>query len=158
MTNNKSFTVNTRRGLGDIALDGLWPGFVGGLLMLIYLVLAGLLNGDQPLTVLGYFLPDESLPPLAGLATHLAVSAVHGIIFALLTAVAGKRLANGRIILAAGVLYSLLLWLTAVLIIIPSDLSGLGGIPGGHLLVGHLIYGAAMGLVLAKSRQSQTSK
>jgi hypothetical protein len=61
---------------------------------------------------------------------------------------------NGRIILATGVLYSLLLWLTAVSIIIPSDVSGLGGISSGHFLVSHIIYGAALGRMLAKSRQN----
>lgn len=152
MTNNKSISVSSNRSWGDVAVDGLWPGLVGGLLMMLYLVVTGLLSGDQPLTVFGYFVPNSDLSPLAGLGTHLAVSAVHGTIFGLLTAVLGKRLSTARAMLIAGFGYAFLLWLTAWLIIIPSDLSSLGNIPSGHLLIAHLLFGAALGKMLASNR------
>lgn len=121
--------------------------------MMIYLVLTGLLEGVQPLEVFGSFVPSAASPPLTGLVAHVAVSAVHGGIFGLITAVFGRWLSNRRRFVGASLLYALLLWLAARLVIIPSGLSGLGAIPTVHFLVAHLLFGAALGWQLANSRQ-----
>jgi hypothetical protein len=133
-------------------VDGLWPGLVGGAIMMLFLLAAGLFNGLQPLTVFAYFLPDDSLPAAAGLGAHLAVSAVHGTIFGLITAVIGQRRPGKLPLWLAGILYALLLWLAASQIIIPSGLSGLGAIPAGQLLIAHIAYGTTMGRILANNR------
>jgi hypothetical protein len=152
MTKNRSIIANANRSWGDIAIDGLWPGLVGGSLMIAYLVAAGLFTGIQPLAVFAAFLPDTALPPITGVGTHLAVSAVHGTVFGLLTAVINHHIPNRLPLWLAGMLYGLILWLAASLVIIPTGVSGLGTIPSGHLLAAHLLYGWGMGRMLANNR------
>jgi hypothetical protein len=124
--------------------------------MIAYLVVVGLFSGIRPLETFGYFLPDAALPALAGLGSHLAVSAVYGSIFGLIKAgigaAIGRRQPSWLPMGLAGIIYGFLLWLPASLIIIPSDISGLGEIPAGHLLAAHLVYGLATGRLLVNER------
>lgn len=151
MTREKSVTASTNRGWGDVAVDGLWPGIVGGVLMLAYLAAVGLLNGSRLVEVASYFLPDNSLPAVAGLGVHLATSAVYGAIFALVWMAVGRFRPRWLPLWAAGLLYGLLLGLGAWLVVIPGGLLGLGAVPTGHLLVSHGLYGWGMGRLLLNS-------
>jgi hypothetical protein len=72
------------RSLGDSAVDGLFGGAIAGILMAVYLVIAGLFNREGPGTVLGRFTPSGDGSPFLGTLAHLAVSAVYGAIFALI--------------------------------------------------------------------------
>ena len=152
MTKNSTISGGGSRNWGDAAVDGLWPGLAGGLVMIVYLIVAGLLMGEEPLAVLGYFRPDEGLPAVAGLGTHLAVSAVHGMVFGLLTAVFSRFRPSVVPWWAVGAIYGLLLWLMAALVIIPSGLSELGEIGTFHFLVGHLMFGVVMGWMVGRAR------
>jgi hypothetical protein len=152
MSNNKTIPVDSNTTWGDVAIDGLWPGLIGGIIMIVYLLLVGLMIDTKPLAIFAYFSPNDTLPAIAGLGTHLAVSAVHGTIFGLITAVIGQRRPNKLPLWLAGILFGLLLWLTAHLIIVPSGLSDLGAIPAGHFLLAHILFGAVMGRMLANSR------
>ena len=81
MAESKSMETTTRS-IGDSAVDGLFGGAIAGILMAVYLVIAGLFNGEDPGTVLGRFTPSGDGSSLLGAAAHLAVSAVYGAIFA----------------------------------------------------------------------------
>ena len=154
MTNNKIVPARKAQSWGDIAVDGLWPGLIGGLLMMAYLVFVSLLDGVGPMTVFAYYLPDNNLPAVAGLVTHLAVSAVYGTILGLITAVISRWIGDERIMWQVGIVYGFLLWLGALLIIIPSGLSGLGAVPAGHLLISHLLYGLLSARMIINGRSA----
>lgn len=152
MTEDKSMMVNTNRGWGDVAVDGLWPGIVGGVLMLVYLAAVGLLRGDSPAAVLAYFLPDDNLPVIAGLGVHLATSAVYGAIFSVLLGVVGRFRPRSLPYWGAGLVFGILLGLGAWLVVIPGGMLGLGAVPTRHLLVAHGLYGLGMGWVLGRDQ------
>ena len=48
----------------------------------------------------------------------------------------------------AGLAYGLLLWLGANYVVLPATRSPMGEIPAIHLLIAHVLYGAALGLAL----------
>jgi membrane associated rhomboid family serine protease len=152
MTKQKAALVSVNRDWRDAAVDGLRPGLVGGVLMLAYLLAMGLLAGGQPLEILAYFLPDETLPPVAGIGLHLATSAVYGAVLGLITAAIGRRRPEWLPPWLVGLLFGLLLWLAASLIIVPGKVSGMEAVPSGRLLVSHLVYGLAAGRLLAPNR------
>lgn len=154
MTKEKSVFANTNRSWGDAAVDGLWPGIVGGLLMLVYLLISGLLNGIQPSDVFAYFVIDDALPVASGVLLHLATSAVYGAFFGLLSNGFGRYRPAWLPFWGLGLGYSLVLMLGAWLIVIPSGMSGLNTVPPIHLLIAHLLFGFGLGWLLGKGRST----
>lgn len=152
MTKENSLTTNANRSWADAAVDGLWPGLVGGVLMLLYLLLTGLISGSGPEEVFSYFLPQDDLPAITGLALHLATSAVYGAAFGLISAAFGRRLSGRLPLLIAGLLFGCVLWLGAWLVVVPSGMSNLGAVPAGHLITAHALYGLGTGRLLSNSR------
>jgi hypothetical protein len=82
--------ARSERGLGDTAVDGLLAGLVAGVGMAIYLVIAGFLSGKGLAEMLGLFDPALAGNGLTGTLAHLAVSAIYGVLFALVMLVLGK--------------------------------------------------------------------
>ena len=80
MTESRHLT-QTEVKTGDAAADGLLKGIVAGVVMAAYLVLAGLVVGEGPGTVLARFTPGEETSVVTGTLVHLAVSAVYGALF-----------------------------------------------------------------------------
>ena len=68
---------------GDAAIDGLFGGLLAGVVMAVFLVVAGLAVGDSPGEVLARFAPGGAQSPLGGLIAHLAVSGIYGALFGL---------------------------------------------------------------------------
>ncbi|MFQ5407308.1 MAG: hypothetical protein ACE5FI_02660 [Anaerolineales bacterium] len=135
---------------GDAAVDGLFAGFSAGVLMAAYLVLAGLVAGEGPGAVLGRFAAAGAAPPLLGALSHLAASAVDGMVFAL-----GWRLVRraGWSRLPAwsgGLLFAAALLLVAELAILPASSSPLREIPLVHFAVAHVVYGMALGWLVGR--------
>lgn len=150
LINSKSKTI------GDSAVDGLFAGVMAGLVMTIYLVAAGLLDGEGPAVILSRFTPRGDGSPLLGAAAHLAVSAIYGAIFALLVSQLGRlRPALLRFSWLFGVVYGLGLWLAAELIILPAVDSPLQQIPAAHFAIAHIIFGLILGIALARFNRSQ---
>jgi hypothetical protein len=82
----RSHLVQKEKTIGDTAVDGLTAGLVSGIAMVLVLIIGGLLEQTPPLQIVGYFDPAQGGGWLTGLLAHLAVSAIYGVIFALLLA------------------------------------------------------------------------
>ncbi len=138
---------HTKSGWGDAAVDGLISGVAAGLLMAVFLLVAGAFGGKGLADVLRQFDPGAGPAPLTGAVTHLAISGVYGILFASLW----RPLARVWVRLPVwlfGLIYGLLLWLLAAAV--TAARAGLGagwlqGISAAQLAVAHLIYGLALG-------------
>ena len=106
---------HNKSGWGDAAVDGLISGVAAGLLMAVFLLVAGGLGGKSVADVLRQFDPGARPAPLTGAVTHLAVSGVYGILFASLWRPLGR--VWGRLpAWLVGLAYGLLLWLLAATI------------------------------------------
>jgi hypothetical protein len=146
MKKTSSFTHQSLQA-GDAAVNGLFGGLVAGLVMSIVLVTAGLANGMTAAGTLELFAPVASAAPLAGLLTHLAVSAIYGLVFGILWhAVLRLRqwTPNRWQTVLAGAGYGLLLWLAAQAILLPSTGAGMAALPEAQLLLAHLVYGVVL--------------
>jgi hypothetical protein len=143
---------HTKSGWGDAAVDGLISGVVAGLLMAVFLLVAGGLGGKGFADVLRQFDPGAVPAPLTGAVTHLAVSGVYGILFASLWRPLGR--AWGRLpAWLVGLVYGLLLWLLAATITAARAGPGTGwlqGIPPAQLAAAHLVYGLTLGWLVQR--------
>lgn len=135
-----------RRTFGDAAVDGLLAGGAAGLLMAVYLWLAGLALGYSAGTLFSRFDPGQTPSPVTGGLIHLAVSGVYGVLYGLgrrLTAVwPGLRQVPGWLLGAA---YGLVLLALAWTVVLPGTGSTVRELPLIHLAVAHLLYGLALG-------------
>jgi hypothetical protein len=155
MTESKSMETTTRS-IGDSAVDGLFGGAIAGFLMAVYLVIAGLIDGEDPGTILGRFTPSGDGSPLSGAAAHLAVSAVYGAIFALvLGQVSRLRPSLLRFSWLLGAVYGLSLWLAAEFVILPATDSPLQLIPPIHFALSHLVFGLALGVAIGRVNRNR---
>jgi uncharacterized membrane protein YagU involved in acid resistance len=135
---------------GDAAVEGLFSGMIAGIAMVVYLLLAGLTFGEEPLAMLSHFGGSGGSTALVGLLLHLGVSGVYGIVFALICQLTARRRGFRPTLWLVGVVggaYGLILWFLAQSILLPATSSPLMAIPGGHLLVAHLIFGIFLGLL-----------
>ena len=130
---------------GDLAVDGLVPGVMAGILMMGVLLLGGILSGVSAETVLGYFAPSSGGAAL-GLVTHLAVSSVYGLVFSVLAGRFSGRPSSWGI----GAVYGLLLYGIGTALVIPGVSAALALAGGGQLLLAHLVYGLALGGLSAR--------
>lgn len=137
--------------VGDIAVDGLLAGILGGLAMAVYLVLSGFFNGLSPAVTLGFFDPSLQGGWLPGSLAHLAVSAVYGVIFALLFALPIRRWPllrrSGWLV---GLAYGLILWALARGVLLPAAGSPLLRIGTIHLALAHALYGVILGYEVSR--------
>ncbi len=151
MTYNESETIMHgrtqllagRRKFSDAALDGIFGGLAGGVAMALYLIAWGLFTGRMPGMVLGMFDGGMRSAPLGGALTHLAVSAVYGLLFGLIRRALHLRVAAWL----AGVVYGLVLVTIAEVALPRVSGSPMGQIPTLHFAVAHVVYGAILGLV-----------
>jgi hypothetical protein len=138
------------RSWGDAAVDGLLSGAGAGVLMAIYLLVAGLLGGQSWQAILAQFDPGANPQPLTGALAHLAVAAVYGAVFGV-----GRRFwPAGWPKLPtwlAGALYGLALWVIALGVTRGRpDGVWLAGSGPVHLGVAHAVYGVALGALLRR--------
>jgi len=139
------------RPIGDAAIDGLLGGIVAGLVMVLFLLVAGVLSGDAPADVIGRFDPAQSNNLVSGLLTHLAVSAIYGAIFGLLLLGALRlRPSLVRYGWLAGLAYGLVLFTVARGAIGDGVDSGLAHFPSAILLLAHAVYGLVIGFVIGR--------
>jgi hypothetical protein len=101
------------------------------------------IQGVAPAEVLKAFGSRIPANPTNGLFSHLAVSAIYGIVWAFLLNTALRTLRAPRWLL--GILYGLLLFAFAELLVAPSAL--LDAVSTAALLIAHIVYGAALGLL-----------
>lgn len=138
---------------GDTAVDGLVAGLPAGLGMAILLALTGLLSGTPPLVTLGYFDPAQAGNWLSGLLTHLAVSAIYGVVFALVMGVADRiRSSLQHLVVLWGAAYGLVLLAVAYGVLFRAVESPLAQIASLEMAAAHVVYGLMLGLWLRNNR------
>jgi hypothetical protein len=147
-------SLQTKETLGDAAVDGLLAGGGAGILMAVYLWIAGLTLGISAGAMFSRFDPGGTASPVSGLLIHLAVSGVYGAIYGL-----GRRLTAGWPALArlpgwlAGGLYGAILLALAWTVILPGTASPVREIPLVHLAAAHGVYGLVLGRLGAAQRR-----
>lgn len=132
-----------QRTFTDAALDGLFGGLAGGITMALYLILWGVLASRTATAVLALFDGNMQDVALRGALTHLAVSAVYGLLWGVLRRV--LRVRSGATL--AGAAYGLALFALAAMVLLPLASSPLAEIPALHFGIAHLVYGATLGYV-----------
>lgn len=131
---------------GDAAAEGLIGGIAAGIVMIFFLGIAAVILGDTITNLIGRFRPSEDLPPISGIFSHLAVSAVYGAIFG----VAFRMINSWQHIpsLFLGIIYAVILALGAQLLLLPAFNSPLLEIPAWIFFTAHLTYGFALGIIV----------
>jgi hypothetical protein len=149
--NTQSVPVETEQSsrLGSAAVDGLMAGAAAGVAMLGYLLIT---SGDAPAGLLNRFTgAGMESSPLMGAVGHLALSAIYGMIFALVwRALRGSPRRLFRII--GAVIYGLVLFAASQWVILPTVGSPLLELPAMHWGIAHGIYGVVLGLVYRSGR------
>ncbi len=136
--------------VGDSAVDGLLAGLVAGLAMAVLLAGVTLLRGETPAVLFSRFAFDEQTSALAGFFSHLAVSAIYGLLFALLQRLLLNHWRRGLAAMVAGLVYGLTLLALALTVILPGAASPLLQAPPAILAAGHALYGLVLGWVLQR--------
>ena len=126
---------------GDAAVDGLLAGLGAGVVMAVYLLITGMLAGEAMGTIMGRFAPGGEATPLTGALSHLAVSAIYGAVFGVVTLPLRKRIPAW----AAGLVFGMVLFLVAQYALLPGTGSSLLEMSPVHFGIAHLLYGGMLG-------------
>lgn len=133
---------------GDAAVDGLLAGLGAGVVMAIYLLITGMIGGEAMGTIMGRFAPGRETAPLTGLLAHLAVSAIYGALFGVLSLPFRNRIP----VWVMGLLFGLSLFLIAWYALLPGTGSSLLNISPANFGIAHLLYGGALGWQLNRKK------
>lgn len=151
MTKDSSYIGRRDKTAGDVAVDGLLAGLLAGLMMGVFLVLADWLAGISPAATLSRFDPAANASPVVGGLFHMALSGLYGVVFALVFRVVLRRWpALGRYGWLLGAAYGLVLWLVAQAVLVTGISGSLGDVPALLFALAHVLYGAVLGLTLAR--------
>lgn len=144
-------TTQTKRNTktGDAAVDGLLAGLGAGVVMAVYLLIAGSLAGEALGTVMGRFAPTGEATALTGVLSHLAVSAIYGAVFGVLTLPLRKRVPAWL----AGLVYASVLFLIAQYALLPGTGSSLLEVSPVHFGLAHLLYGGVLGWQIGRKEK-----
>lgn len=134
--------------IGSVAVDGLIAGAGGGIVMVVYLLVAMATLGESPTSVLSRFASgDMQGSIMTGVVGHLAVSSIYGMVFALL----GSLVLRGQpkpVRMFAGVFFGIALFVFAEFVLLPAFQSPMLGIPVLHFGIAHVIYGLTLGFLM----------
>ena len=150
MDKNSLFLENKEK-LGNRAVDGLLYGLVGGIAMLISLLSFALLSGEVPGVLFERFSAGGLTTPLQGVLSHLAVSAIYGVLFGSLIWPILRRFSSASWMgWLGGLGYAMVLLLLAQTAILPGVNSPLAQLPFWEWALGHAIYGVVLGGLFTK--------
>ena len=149
--NQTNAVINSRSAVGDAAVDGLFGGIAAGLLMAIYLGAYAMISGEGLAVMFGRFAVGDGAAPLQGLVLHLAVSSVYGVIYGIITKSIVPAGRISRFAALTGLLYGLLLFAVAVVVLLPMTNSALLEIPLLHFAIAHALYGLVLGTLAGRS-------
>lgn len=139
---------------GHAISGGIVAGLIGGIAISVFMLVAAITRGQDVWGVMKLagapFLGQRSLLPgfdlgaiLVGIACHLAVSVVWGVLFAALFF--GQSRSTTVI---AGLFWGLVVWLGMFYLVLP--IAGLmdvaAGVPVGMAVLEHLVFGLAVGV------------
>lgn len=143
--------TKNKNSISNLAVDGLLFGLVGGIAMFSVLAIFTMFSGGSAGSLLQYFNPGGLTSPGSGLISHLAVSAIYGLLFGVLVWPVARRLWSTQIAgLLAGLVYGILLLFLAQIAILPGTNSPLVQIPFWQWAVAHGIYGVLLGVLFSR--------
>jgi len=146
---SKPYLVRKEKAMGDTAVDGLIAGLVAGTVMMLVLTIGGIPGQTPPLQIVGYFDPAQGGSWLTGLLAHLAVSAIYGVVFALLLEGAARiRPVFRQRGWAWGAGYGLVLYALARGVLLTAVDFPLVQIATWNLILDHIVYGLVLGVQL----------
>jgi hypothetical protein len=153
MAETRQLTQNNST-VGDAAVDGLWTGVLAGVVMLAYLLVAGLAMGEGFALILGRFDPGGGASPTTGALAHLAMAGVYGIAFGLIWRLISRWRRPPAWL--AGLVYGVALLLLAEMVTlrVPGVNSPLVEVPLLHFALAHVVYGLALGCLMGRSREA----
>jgi hypothetical protein len=134
-------TVPKSKTMGDAAVDGLLAGLAAGVVMAVYLLITGVVSGEGIGNILGRFAPGEPTTPIAGALSHLAVSAIYGAVFGIISMPLRKRVPAW----VAGLVFGVVLFLIAQYALLPGTGSTLLEMSPLNFGIAHLMYGLVLG-------------
>ena len=138
--------TDNKNSLSIWAVDGLLYGLVGGMAMLVSLISFALLSGEAPRALLERFSAGDLTSPLQGVISHLAVSAIYGVLFGSLVWPVLRHFSSTKWMgWLGGLGYAVLLLALAQIAILPGVNSPLAQLPFWEWALGHGIYGLVLG-------------
>lgn len=152
MTDRRSFGRRRERAIGDVAVDGLLAGLLAGVVMAVFLLATGLIDGVPLAQTLGRFDLAESGSPLVGATMHLAVSGIYGVGLGLLFHMLAARWAGWRRYgWLLGAIYALIAWTVARFVFLPGLDRAVAAITPLQFVLAHLVYGVVLGYILGRN-------
>ena len=143
--------LRNKNSISNLAVDGLIYGLIGGIAMTISLAAFALIPGKTPNTYLERFSVSGLTSPMQGLLSHLAVSAIYGVLFGMLIWPVLARISPAKFIsIIGGLVYAVILLLLAQTAILPGTGSPLAQLPFWQWVVGHVLYGLVLGGLFAR--------
>ena len=137
--------------ISNRAVDGLIYGLISGVAMVLSLAIFALLYGESPGAYLERFSAGGLTSPIQGLLSHLAVSAIYGVLFGALIWSVLIRFSPAKIIsIIGGLVYAAVLLLLAQTAILPGTGSPLVQLPFWQWALGHAVYGLVLGGLFAR--------
>lgn len=143
--------IKNKNSVSNLAVDGLIYGLASGVAMYLTLAAFALLSGEPPEALLERFSAGGLTTPVQGLLSHLAVSAIYGVVFGAFIWPFLRRVPS-RIIAGwlGGLVYAAFLLLLAHIAILPVTNSPLGEVLTWQLALGHTVYGVVLGTLFSK--------
>lgn len=143
--------LRNKNSISYLAVDGLIYGLIGGVAMVIILAAFALLSGETPSTNLELFSVSGLTSPMQGLLSHLAVSAIYGVMFGALIWPVLARISSAKIMsITGGLFYAVVLLSLAQTAILPGTDSPLAQLPFWQWAMGHVVYGLVLGGLFAR--------
>lgn len=147
----KAYLMRSEKSAGETAVDGLIAGLGAGIVMAGFLLIVGFFSGDTPAAILKRFDTVQADSWIVGLLSHLAVSAIYGIIFGLLSMVLLRiRPSLVRFSWLIGLFYGLVLYAIAQSAFFAGIDSGLQQFSAVIFLLAHVVYGFVLGFVFGR--------
>jgi hypothetical protein len=143
--------LRNNNSVSNLAVDGLIYGLIGGLAMVLSLATFALLSGETPAAYLERFSAGGLTSPMQGLISHLAVSAIYGVLFGVLVWSVLARFSSTKIIsVVGGLVYAAFLLMLAQVAILPGTNTPLSQIPTWQWALAHGVYGLVLGGLFAR--------
>lgn len=137
--------------ISTFAVDGLLYGLVSGVAMILGLSVSALFTRETPSSVLEHFGASELTSPEQGLLSHLAASAIYGVLFGLMIWLVLTRISSAKIIgWVGGLVYAAFLLFLAQTAILPVTGSPLGQLPFWQWALAHGVYGLVLDGLFAR--------
>ena len=143
--------TNSKGNIRNLAVDGLIFGVLSGLGMYLVMTVLVLFSRNSVTTLLERFSTGAMTSPLQGLLSHLAVSAIYGMLFGALIWPILQRFSQQKLMgWLGGLGYGLLLLFLAQVAILPATTSNLAQLPLWEWALGHISYGLILGALFAR--------